>query len=55
MKITFDVGFKNDGKVTALYVKILINAGMDADISPMMPNNIVSALKKYNWGVWLLI
>ncbi|KAL9677700.1 hypothetical protein QQ045_005934 [Rhodiola kirilowii] len=52
MKITYDVGFKNDGKVTALYLNILINAGMDTDISPVMPHGVVSVLKKYDWGAF---
>lgn len=50
MKITYNVGFKNDGKVTALYLNILINAGMDTDISPVMPHSLASTLKKYDWG-----
>ncbi|KAF7831602.1 abscisic-aldehyde oxidase [Senna tora] len=50
MKITYSVGFKSDGKITALELEILINAGIYADISPVMPHNIVSALKKYDWG-----
>uniref|UniRef100_A0A7N0SWZ9 indole-3-acetaldehyde oxidase n=1 Tax=Kalanchoe fedtschenkoi TaxID=63787 RepID=A0A7N0SWZ9_KALFE len=50
MKITYSVGFKNDGKVTALHLDILINGGMDADVSPMIPNDLVGALKKYDWG-----
>ncbi|KAL0435241.1 UNVERIFIED_CONTAM: Abscisic-aldehyde oxidase [Sesamum radiatum] len=50
MKITYSVGFKSDGKITALHLDILINAGITADISPIMPNNMVGALKKYNWG-----
>uniref|UniRef100_A0A161ZQ71 indole-3-acetaldehyde oxidase n=1 Tax=Daucus carota subsp. sativus TaxID=79200 RepID=A0A161ZQ71_DAUCS len=50
MKITYDVGFKSDGKITALHLCILINAGMSADISPIMPNNMLGVLKKYNWG-----
>ena len=50
MKITYSVGFKSDGKITALHLDILINAGIAADISPVMPNNMVGALKKYDWG-----
>ncbi|CAM8969555.1 unnamed protein product [Rhodiola kirilowii] len=52
MKVTYDVGFKNDGKVTALHLEILINAGMDADISPIIPHNMVGTLKKYDWGAF---
>ncbi|KAL6564919.1 aryl-alcohol oxidase 3 [Orobanche minor] len=50
MKITYSVGFKSDGKLTALHLDILINAGITADISPIMPSNIMVALKKYDWG-----
>ncbi|XP_057956524.1 abscisic-aldehyde oxidase-like isoform X2 [Malania oleifera] len=50
IKITYSVGFKSNGKITALHTDILINAGIDADISPMMPNNILNGLKKYDWG-----
>ncbi|KAK7300354.1 hypothetical protein RJT34_11198 [Clitoria ternatea] len=50
MKITYSVGFRNDGKITALELQILINAGIYVDISAIMPNNIVGALKKYDWG-----
>ncbi|XP_015873264.3 indole-3-acetaldehyde oxidase-like isoform X1 [Ziziphus jujuba] len=50
MKITYTVGFKSDGKITALQLDILINSGFSPDISPVMPHNIFSALKKYNWG-----
>lgn len=50
MKATYTVGFKSDGKITALHCDILINAGISEDISPIMPSNIYSPLKKYNWG-----
>ncbi|KAL3518745.1 hypothetical protein ACH5RR_021334 [Cinchona calisaya] len=50
MKITYSVGFKSNGKVTALHLDILINAGVSADISPAIPSCIIGALKKYNWG-----
>lgn len=50
MKISYSVGFKSNGKITALHLDILIDAGMTADISPMLPSNMVGALKKYNWG-----
>ncbi|PKI73319.1 hypothetical protein CRG98_006257 [Punica granatum] len=50
MKITYSVGFKSNGKITALHLDVLINAGLSADISPIVPQNIVGALKKYNWG-----
>ncbi|XP_051120836.1 indole-3-acetaldehyde oxidase-like [Andrographis paniculata] len=50
MKIKYDVGFKSDGKITALHLDILINAGITVDISPFIPFTMVAALKKYNWG-----
>ncbi|KAJ7964832.1 putative Aldehyde oxidase [Quillaja saponaria] len=51
MKITYSVGFKSNGKITALQLEILINAGIHPDVSPLMPKTIVAALKKYDWGV----
>ncbi|XP_058084453.1 indole-3-acetaldehyde oxidase-like isoform X2 [Magnolia sinica] len=52
MKINYTVGFKSDGKITALHTDILINAGISEDISPIMPSNMVGALKRYNWGAF---
>ncbi|KAL6005129.1 aryl-alcohol oxidase 3 [Asimina triloba] len=50
MKIMYTVGFKSDGKITALHTNILINAGISVDVSPILPHNMVAALKRYNWG-----
>ena len=50
MKITYSVGFKSDGKITALHLDILINAGIYVDESPIMPHHIVETLKKHDWG-----
>lgn len=50
MKITYSVGFKFNGKITALQLEILIDAGCSVDISPVMPHNVLGALKKYDWG-----
>ncbi|CAN8247048.1 unnamed protein product [Cochlearia groenlandica] len=50
MKITYNVGFKSDGKLTALELTMLIDAGIEPDISPIMPRNIVGPLRKYDWG-----
>ncbi|KAJ8458928.1 hypothetical protein OPV22_031854 [Ensete ventricosum] len=50
MHINYSVGFKSDGKITALHVDILVNAGITIDVSGIIPHNMVSALKKYNWG-----
>ncbi|KAI3461217.1 hypothetical protein Pfo_017880 [Paulownia fortunei] len=50
MKITYSVGFKSNGKITALHLDILINAGITVDVSPFMPHCMTSALKRYNWG-----
>ncbi|KFK42798.1 hypothetical protein AALP_AA1G040200 [Arabis alpina] len=50
MKITYSVGFTSNGKLTALELTLLIDAGIDVDISPMLPQNIMNSLKKYDWG-----
>uniref|UniRef100_A0A0E0EA68 FAD-binding PCMH-type domain-containing protein n=1 Tax=Oryza meridionalis TaxID=40149 RepID=A0A0E0EA68_9ORYZ len=50
MKARYSVGFKSDGKITALHLDLLINAGISADASPIIPGTIISGLKKYNWG-----
>ncbi|XP_049353967.1 abscisic-aldehyde oxidase-like [Solanum verrucosum] len=50
MKVTYSVGFKSSGKITALHLDILMNAGITEDISPLLPSNVIKALKKYDWG-----
>uniref|UniRef100_J3MK08 aldehyde oxidase n=1 Tax=Oryza brachyantha TaxID=4533 RepID=J3MK08_ORYBR len=50
IKARYSVGFKSDGKITALHLDILLNAGISADASPVIPGTIISGLKKYNWG-----
>ncbi|KAF0908662.1 hypothetical protein E2562_027223 [Oryza meyeriana var. granulata] len=50
MKARYSVGFKSDGKITALHLDLLINAGISADASPVIPGTVISGLKKYNWG-----
>ncbi|XP_006658471.1 putative aldehyde oxidase-like protein [Oryza brachyantha] len=50
MKGRYSVGFKSGGKITALHLDLLIDAGISADASPIMPGHVVSGLKKYNWG-----
>ncbi|XP_037468036.1 putative aldehyde oxidase-like protein isoform X2 [Triticum dicoccoides] len=50
IKAFYSVGFKSDGRITALHLDILINAGISPDASPIMPDTIISGLKKYNWG-----
>uniref|UniRef100_A0ACD5UUT5 Uncharacterized protein n=2 Tax=Avena sativa TaxID=4498 RepID=A0ACD5UUT5_AVESA len=50
VKAYYSVGFKSDGKITALHLEVLINAGISPDVSPMIPDAIISGLKKYNWG-----
>ncbi|KAK4738138.1 hypothetical protein R3W88_001835 [Solanum pinnatisectum] len=50
MKVTYSVGFKSSGKITALHLDLLINAGISDDVSPMLPLNVIKALKKYDWG-----
>ncbi|KAK9175347.1 hypothetical protein WN944_027353 [Citrus x changshan-huyou] len=50
MKISYSVGFKSNGKITALQLNILIDAGMYPDMSPVMPMIMLGTLKKYDWG-----
>jgi len=50
MKVKYSVGFKSDGKITALHLDLGINSGISPDVSPLMPPAIIGALKKYNWG-----
>lgn len=50
MKITYSVGFKSNGKITALHLDILINAGFSPDVSAIIPGNMIGVLKKYDWG-----
>ncbi|CAL5089863.1 unnamed protein product [Urochloa decumbens] len=50
IKARYSVGFKSDGKVTALHLDLLINAGISEDASPTIPGTIISSVKKYNWG-----
>ncbi|KAJ0556926.1 putative aldehyde oxidase [Helianthus annuus] len=50
MKINYTIGFKSKGKITALHLDVLINAGMSIDVSLIIPWNFVGSLKKYNFG-----
>lgn len=50
MKITYSVGFKSNGKITALQLDILVDAGLYLSESPIIPMTVISALKKYDWG-----
>ncbi|CAH2060807.1 unnamed protein product [Thlaspi arvense] len=50
MKVTYNVGFRSDGKLTALELTMLIDAGIEPDVSPIMPRNIMGPLRKYDWG-----
>ncbi|KAH0728245.1 hypothetical protein KY284_004110 [Solanum tuberosum] len=50
MKVTYSVGFKSSGKITALHLDLLINAGISEDVSPLLPLHVMKALKKYDWG-----
>ncbi|KAH9659306.1 Indole-3-acetaldehyde oxidase [Citrus sinensis] len=50
MKIEYNVGFKSNGKITALQLNILIDAGQYPDVSPNIPAYMIGALKKYDWG-----
>ncbi|KAJ7562480.1 hypothetical protein O6H91_03G070700 [Diphasiastrum complanatum] len=48
-KTVYKVGFKADGKVTALQAKVFIQAGWAEDLSPTLPGFIYTTMKKYNW------
>ncbi|KAB2080642.1 hypothetical protein ES319_A05G079700v1 [Gossypium barbadense] len=50
MEVTYTVGFKDSGKITALKLEILIDAGVFQDISIMMAHTVVETLKRYDWG-----
>ncbi|KAM0823287.1 hypothetical protein ACQ4PT_070963 [Festuca glaucescens] len=50
MKVKYSVGFKSDGRITALHLDLGINAGISLDYSPVMPSVVIGSLKKYNWG-----
>ncbi|OMO77104.1 Aldehyde oxidase/xanthine dehydrogenase, a/b hammerhead [Corchorus olitorius] len=50
MKITYSVGFKSNGKITALKVDVLIDAGIYQDLSLVISSQILGTLKKYDWG-----
>ncbi|XP_074578143.1 indole-3-acetaldehyde oxidase-like isoform X1 [Curcuma longa] len=50
MKVTYSVGFKSNGKITALYLNLLVNAGISEDYSPLIARAIITCLEKYNWG-----
>ncbi|XP_019197782.1 PREDICTED: abscisic-aldehyde oxidase-like [Ipomoea nil] len=50
MEVTYSVGFKSSGKITALHLEILINAGAEVDLSPVLPMNIIGGVSKYDWG-----
>ncbi|CAH2072244.1 unnamed protein product [Thlaspi arvense] len=50
MKVTYSVGFKANGKITALDIEVLLDAGISEDVSPLMPSGIQGALMKYDWG-----
>jgi len=50
MKAKYSVGFKSDGKITALHLDLGLNAGIAPDLSAILPTNIISSFIKYNWG-----
>ncbi|MCD7449394.1 aryl-alcohol oxidase 2 [Datura stramonium] len=52
LKVTYSVGFKSNGKITALHADILINGGISNDITPVIASHVIAALKKYNWGAF---
>ncbi|XP_010454411.1 PREDICTED: indole-3-acetaldehyde oxidase-like [Camelina sativa] len=50
MKVPYSVGFKSNGKITALDIEVLLDAGLTEDVSPLIPKGIQGALMKYDWG-----
>ncbi|AQK62428.1 aldehyde oxidase2 [Zea mays] len=50
MKVKYSVGFKSNGKITALHLDLGINGGISPDMSPMIAAPVIGSLKKYNWG-----
>ncbi|KAL4181525.1 hypothetical protein AMTRI_Chr12g237770 [Amborella trichopoda] len=50
MKIVYTVGFKANGKITALHVDCFLDAGYSIDFSPLLSHTFVTSLKKYNYG-----
>ncbi|XP_078162547.1 indole-3-acetaldehyde oxidase-like isoform X1 [Carex rostrata] len=49
-KAYYTVGFKSDGKITALHLDLRVNAGISGDCSPAVPDAMIGAMNKYNWG-----
>ncbi|KAJ1696193.1 hypothetical protein LUZ63_004705 [Rhynchospora breviuscula] len=49
INVRYDVGFKSDGKITALNLRVLFNSGISKDYSPVMPRDFIENVKKYNW------
>ncbi|CAL4919463.1 unnamed protein product [Urochloa decumbens] len=50
MKAKYSVGFKSDGKITAVHLDLGLNAGIAPDLSALLPSTIIGGFKKYNWG-----
>jgi xanthine dehydrogenase molybdopterin-binding subunit B len=49
-KAYYTVGFKSDGKITALHLDLRLNAGIAGDVSPLLPGLIIATMNNYNWG-----
>ncbi|KAG2534679.1 indole-3-acetaldehyde oxidase-like isoform X1 [Panicum virgatum] len=50
IKAKYSVGFKSDGKITAIHLNLALNAGITLDLSPFLLSTIIGGFKKYNWG-----
>ncbi|CAN6281026.1 unnamed protein product [Urochloa humidicola] len=50
MKAKYSVGFKSDGKITAVHLDLGLNAGIAPDLSALLSSTIIGGFKKYNWG-----
>lgn len=53
MKVIYNVGFRLDGKFIVLELIMLIDVGMELDVSLILFRNIMGLLRKYDWGVLL--
>ncbi|RLN19387.1 hypothetical protein C2845_PM02G45470 [Panicum miliaceum] len=50
MKAKYSIGFKSDGKITAIHLDLGLNAGIALDLSALLPSAIIGGFKKYSWG-----
>ncbi|KAL5079006.1 hypothetical protein RYX36_007427 [Vicia faba] len=53
MKITYSIGFKNNGKFTALHLEVLVGAGIYPDLTKLCSFATVHVKKWLLWGYWV--